>query len=170
MIVIRLSLDDGTMAYKIFIEAGVLLPKKYRKKVEMFEIVRGIKTKFKFRFENLGKTTFPGGEILNSKIDFESLNSMLRINSAQEVKKPKIPKLKKGEKYDILLDFTPLLPGPHSVKLQIKAKDGQDIEYYTTSKGEPSEENWSLIMYIIDRESIDLLILLEECLSKNKKN
>jgi hypothetical protein len=161
--------DGWNLTHKLLIQAGVDLPPKYESKVAMFELVRGVSTHFALRIENLGDSVFPGGEILGGQIRFESICSMLTIFSDRNVKKPEIPELKKSGKHVILFDFTPIMSGPHSMSMEIKATDGQRIEYYTSKSGEPTKKNWEIYMYVIERENLDSLILLEKIFKKTTK-
>jgi hypothetical protein len=159
------------LVHKLFIEAGVAVPPKYRDKLSKFEIVRGVTTNFLIRIQNLGDSLFPGGEIVGGVIRFEAISSMLTIFSNVTLKDSRIPKLKKNEVHNIIFDFTAIMSGPHSMKLKIRAFDSQDIEYYVYKSKEPSKDYWELYIYVIERENLDMLILLEEFLGKigNKK-
>jgi hypothetical protein len=156
------------MNHKLLIETAVKNPPKYKPFLKMFEVVRGISISYLFRITNLGVDDFPGGEVCEKCVDFESLSSFPTVVGKMTVDKYKIPKLKKGEQHIIKGEFLPIFSGPYAIRLRIKSKDNQPIEFYQYEGGAIGKDEWSHYMNAIERESIDEIILVKKLIDKRK--
>lgn len=156
------------MVHKLLIDVGVSVDPKYIPLLSDFEIVRGIKTTFRFRIINIGKTTFPGGKLEGGAIIFQKLMPMFSFEEFATIEQVEIPKLKPKQEHIFITNFSARISGAHVIKMKIESNDKSKIGYYQVEKGHPLDKEWYTVMNVLDRERLDQILLLKKLLEKGK--
>ena len=154
------------MPHKLLIVPKVFPPRKYRKFLAFFEAVTSTPNTIKFEIKNIGKETFPGGEIPKGCVNFEQVVGMATFTQPFRVT-PEVPTIQPNETGTVnLKGWNPFSPGLWKILMKIKSKDNANIEFYQTSNGSPLEDEWNQTVYAVDRHQLDLTLLLERSLKK----
>lgn len=148
------------------IYTDVVPPRKYKKFLSPREVVAGAPNTIKLTVKNIGKETFPGGKILESKVYMEFYIGMSVLTISGKVT-PKLPTIQPNETFSIeLKGWRPYCPGLWRISTKIKSKDNVKVKYYQTPKATPREDEWIAALYAVDRHQLDLSLLLKQLSSK----
>ncbi len=126
-----------------------------------YEIVRGEPVKLEIKFTNIGNIKFPGGKLIKPQLSLRTTVVLFREFEIPEIDVNK----------SVIVDFgyfVTIEKGSAWLKIQIRAHDGKDIWYYKNSRSEPSKTKWETVYYVVDRELLQIMLLLKELLEEIK--
>ena len=162
-------MDDQKMPYRLLFEISVINDKKYAPFLSSREAVRGIPCNLMITVRNLGDT-FPGGKI--KEIKFLSPTSGLAQLKGTRKANIIIPELKNQEKFDFKTpNITFINPGLTQISIKVETEDKEKIEYFQSEEGSPIKEDYFFnFIYVVDRNLLDLVVLLGNLLKERKRN
>jgi len=157
------------MPYRLLFEISVINNKKYAPWLRPREAVRGIPCDLSVTVRNLGDT-FPGGKINEIKASTPALG-LVSLEGTQKVNVT-IPELKKQEKFNFKApEILFINPGLTKISIKVETKDKEKIEYFQSEKGSPIKEDYFFsFIYVVDRNLLDLVVLLGNLLKERKLN
>ena len=157
------------MPYRLLFEISVINNKNYAPWLRPREAVRGIPCDLSVTVRNLGDT-FPGGKINEIKFSTPALG-LVSLEGIQKAN-VSLPELKTHEKFNFKVpEITFINPGLTKISIKVETKDEEKIEYFQSEEGPPIKEDYFFnFIYVIDRNLLDLIVLVANLLKERKLN
>ena len=124
------------------------------------EVIRGESFKLNLVVTNLAENNFPGGSFTHLRITFGPMQRNYQSFPLTDFNCPEIPA--KSKTTLPLQDVVPIEEGLAWIRLQIKAKDEKEIEYYQNPKDVIGRKEWINCFYVVNREMLHLISLSKE--------
>lgn len=148
------------MPHRLNFSVSIRNKQRYRNWLQPLEVVRGIASEFSLEVENQGEYTFPGGTIDSFYI--ESPVGGVTLFKYEFLVRWRIPRLDPKETHTFsFTDFRPLCAGISRVIFTVISDDKDKVEHVSTEYP-ASEEKFSYVFYVIEREIVELLMTLRE--------
>jgi len=109
---------------------------------------------------NIGDQIFPGGTFSYFRVKYIGGDA-----SQSALGDLEIPEIPVENSWSITKTLYAISDGISWVEAQIKSNDEEVIEYYQSRRG-PVHQEWSMPFYVQNRESYDIISLLQKILEK----
>ncbi len=127
------------------------------------ELVRGEECTLRVLIKNMGETKFPGGELINPRVEWMGVTTILESKTIEALD------VGESREYDFG-SITPRNNGVSWIKIGIKAQDGKKVLYYQDEDGLPLDKpEWMGGFYVIDRELLNIILLLRDIKGEKEK-
>ncbi|KPV64627.1 MAG: hypothetical protein AOA66_0060 [Candidatus Bathyarchaeota archaeon BA2] len=155
------------MPHNLLIKFEIELEEKYKKILKPAEVVRGEPAKLILYVTNVGKEKFPGGTIKELRAEY-GLKGLRRVEHTLTPPSPlTCPPLSPDETHKLYSwDLSPDDEGIARIVLIVEAEDKQPINVYQTPKSPIGENEWSNFFYVVSREHVLEIMLLQELLKR----
>ena len=156
------------MDHKLLIEFELEYRSEFLPYLGVGEVIRGDFFKVALWAMNLGTSKFPGVEVSKLSIDFRPQGvAQSRWRPSFKVSCPQIEAGKRVRFFSE--DVLAIDEGTAWVHVEMKAEDGDTIEYYQTPNDRLEDKNeWINCMYVVSRESIHMIALLDQLVKRMK--
>lgn len=134
--------------------------------LQPYELVRGEPAEINVSVTNIADDEFPGGSISKAVLEFAGA-SQATFSAFDE----NLPGLGPSEEHEFSEPMTviAIAEGPAWLEITIEAVDSQTIECYQSRSGRPTGENeWRGPLYVVNREHIYIIGLLQAQLDENR--
>ena len=155
--------------FRLLISINHKNPSPYAKYLTSIEVVRSLPIEFTITARNLSDELFPGCVL---KIRQISWGKAIGLGSGtSEFGEFKLPELKPGEeKVFFKAPIVFMISGIASLVISVKKESLRDIEVrLCLHSKDPGKDNVSPILYIIDRELLDMEIEIKKLLDETRK-
>jgi hypothetical protein len=155
------------LTHKLLLDLELQVEGDYKKYLGPREGVRGVQTTLVLYLTDLSKAGFPGGKFTLLRIEQIGLGLQGVGADLLPTVCPSIPPSGK-----IGIVFPRIFTGQEglgTVSAAIESKDNDGIEYYQRPEGPPFPGTWVNFYYIVNRETITTIRLLEELIATTKR-
>jgi len=153
------------MPHKLLISVQVSHEDTRMGYLQPYELVRGEPGTINILVTNIADDEFPGGSISKAELHYEGGGKASFRFDKQLVR------LGPSEEHDLsepMAAVIAIAEGPAWLHIQIEASDSQAIEFYQIRTGSPVGDEWLSPLYVVNREHINIIGLLQAMLKENR--
>ncbi len=156
------------MGHQLLVEAQTVVPERYKNYVGGGELIRGVPLRLNVYATNIGNSFFTGGHIEYATIDYYGMSGFA-VASQTLASNVLCPAITKNRTVILATDVIGAASGSCWLNFRITAIDNQTVEYHRTVGDAPSQNSVKLYFTVIERELLNIEILLDELIKRFPK-